>query len=131
MITIPKELNWVDKRAACAIATVFNQLCNGITADVEAANSARQLSEIDRFSAAMHSTGTVIFVGRPNRTPRARVIVGVVDDRIEVHQEWDGGNWNVTVGLNEEGRCILWLDGKEMEQWQFRKKALEELFFGD
>ena len=131
MKAIPKELNWVDKRAACTLATVFNQLCNGITGDVEAANSARQLEEIDRFSAAMHPSGNAIFVGRLNRTPRARVIVGVLDGHIEVRQEWDEASWRVSVGLNDEGRCILWLDGKELEYWQFRKKALEELLFGD
>jgi len=36
-----------------------------------------------------------------------------------------------TVGLNDEGRCILRLeDMTELEQWQFRKRALESLFFG-
>ena len=64
--------------------------------------------------------------------PRATVIVGIQNDRLTVFQDWDKKSWSASVGLNREGRCILKLeDGTELEQWQFRKKALEGLFFGD
>jgi hypothetical protein len=131
MSAIPQVLNWVEKRAACTVAAVFNQLCDGIIDDVEAINSVRQLDDDDRFSADMHSGGTTIFVGQSNRIPRMRLTIGVASNRIEVRQEWDGVTWFASVGLNDEGRCILRFDDKEWEQWQFRKKALEGLFFGD
>jgi hypothetical protein len=134
MNTVPQELNWVEKRAACTIAQVFNQLCDGITNDVAAYNSIRQLSEGSKFRADMHSSGRTIFVAQPNQIPRARVAIGIVEDRIAVHEEWNGKKWSVTIGLNDEGRCTLRIkfdDEKEagLEQWQFRKKALESLFF--
>jgi hypothetical protein len=132
MNTVPRELDWVEKRAACTVEKVFNQLCDGISSDVEAINTAKQLNEFDLFNAVMHTDGTTMFVGQPNRTPRRRLAIGVVANRIEVRQEWSGGaNWAASVGLNDEGRCILRFDGKECEQWQFRKKTLEGLFFGD
>lgn len=137
MSTVPQELDWVEKRAACIAATVFNQLCDGIVSDVEAVNSTRDLSEFDKFSADMHSSGTTIYVGRPNRIPRVRIAIGIVGDEIGVQQEWAGGlKWSASVGLNDEGRCILKVKddaGKEteLEQWQFRKRALESLFFSE
>jgi hypothetical protein len=131
MSTAPQELNWVEKRASCTIAKVFNQICDGIGTDVEVLNSVRQLSEESQFSVNMHSDGSTIFIGQPNQIPRARVVVGAKANRIVVTQEWDGKEWSATVGLNDDGRCILKLeDGTELEQWQFRKRALEGLFFG-
>ncbi len=133
MSTVPQELNWVEKRAACTVATVFNQLCDAITDDVATFNLVSRLTENDHFQAAMHSSGTMIIVGQPNKVPRLRVLVGILDEKqIAVNQEWNGEKWNATIGLNNEGRCTLRLeDGTELEQWQFRKMALEGLFFGD
>jgi hypothetical protein len=35
-----------------------------------------------------------------------------------------------TITLNNEGRCMLKVDDEELEQWQVRRMALEDLFFG-
>lgn len=132
MSTVPHELNWVEKRAACTVATVFNQLCDGIKTDVEAINAALHLTEENLFQAAMHSDGTTIIVGQLNVIPRKRLYVGTNEGRIQVFQEWDKTKWSATIGLNDEGRCTLRLDSvQELEQWQFRKKALGGLFFGE
>jgi hypothetical protein len=130
MSTIPQKLDWVTMRANCTVAKVFNELCDGIRDDVSAINSTKGLSE-NPFRADLHSNGTTIYVGQVNSLPRKIVAIGVVQDRIEVHQEWNGGErLAVTVGLNDEGRCVLRLeDMTELEQWQFRKRALESLFF--
>jgi hypothetical protein len=131
MNNIPQELDWVTARAACTIGKVFNQICDEIGNDVAKVNSVNQLSGNSQFRADMHSDGSTIFVGQPNLIPRARVIVGVSDKRIVVTEEWSTKTWDATIGLNDEGRCILKLeDGTELEKWQFRKKALEGLFFG-
>jgi hypothetical protein len=37
---------------------------------------------------------------------------------------------NATVALNDEGECTLVVDSKKIKDWQFRKMALEGLFFG-
>ncbi len=133
MNPIPQELNWVEKRFSCTVGKVFNQLCDGIEKDVETFNLVRQLPEHLQFSSDMHSSGSTIYVAQPNQIPRARVSIGITEGRIGVHEEWNGKKWEATIGLNNEGRCILKLlpDGTELEQWQFRKKALEGLFFGD
>lgn len=132
MSTIPTKLNWVEKRAECTVAKVFNEICDGIREDVETLNSVLSLQAPFQFQADMHSSGTTIIVGQPNQVPRKRVFIGIVENRIDVNQEWNNSKWSAATGLNYEGRCILKLaDCKELEQWQFRKKALEGLFFGD
>lgn len=35
-----------------------------------------------------------------------------------------------TITLNNEGRCMLKVDGEELEPWNVRRMALEDLFFG-
>jgi hypothetical protein len=124
-------MDWVVARANCTVAKVFNELCDGIRDDVAAINSSRGLHE-NPFRAELHSSGNTIYIGQVNWLPRKVVAIGVVEDRIKAHQEWNGGEQiAVTVGLNDEGRCILRLeDFTELEHWQFRKRALEPLFFG-
>jgi hypothetical protein len=131
MSTIPRQLDWVTRRADCTVAKVFNELCDAIRDDVIAVNSTKGLHE-NPFRAELHSTGTMIHIGQANNIPRKVVAIGVTQDQIVADQEWNGGEtWKVTVGLNDEGRCTLRLeDGTELEQWQFRKRALEPLFFG-
>jgi hypothetical protein len=132
MSTPPQTLNWVEKRAACTIATVFNELCDGVENDVLVFNTVKALSEQDQYRADMNQGGNAIVVAQPTRIPRKRVIIRADQSEIVVLQEWNGGEqWSTTVGLNDEGRCTLRLsDQTEIEQWQFRKRALEGLFFG-
>lgn len=130
MNIIPQELNWVERRVACTVATVFNELRTGIESDIAAINATKPLSE--QFSANPLQSGMGIVIGQPRRVPNRRVLVALSDHNIEVRHEAKGTNWSAIVGLNNEGRCILRLeDGAELEQWQFRKRALEGLFFGD
>jgi hypothetical protein len=129
---IPRELDWVNQRANCTGAKVFNALCDAVRDDVLAINTAKGLVGNDGFQVDLHTSGTTIFVGQPNRIPRKVAVFGVDQDQILARQDWNGGErWSLTVGLNDEGRCTLRLeDSTELEQWQFRKRVLEPLFFG-
>jgi hypothetical protein len=133
MIQIPQELDWVGSRAACTVSTVFNEICDGIRYDVEIFNRVAGLTGFDIFQAIPDSSGKTMVVGQPNQTPRKRVFIGIKGPKhLSVQQEWDGKGWDASIGLNDEGRCILRLsDGRELERWQFRKKALEGILFGD
>jgi hypothetical protein len=127
---IPIELNWVEKRAACNAGHVFDELCVAIRRDVEAINQARGLKEPAHFSSNLLSDQSTIVVGQPNRNPRVIVRISIVGDSISVSDGSQGFEWSAAVTLNDEGRCILKLDdGTLLEQWQFRKKALDHLFF--
>jgi hypothetical protein len=132
MSTIPQDLNWVQKRATCSAAQMFNELIKGINDDVAVLNSTRNLPTDQRYGADMTRDGTTVAVGQYGTTTRRRVLIGIVGDEIEVRDDTKQSKWRAQVKLNHEGRCMLRLeDGTDLEQWQFRKKALEGLFFGD
>ena len=129
MNTVPQELNWVEKRAACNLAEVFHQLCMEIADDIIAINGMKPKELCFRQDSL--SDGSIV-IGQPMRTPRVTVMIGIVDQEIMVRNQLKREEWSATVGLNDVGRCVLRLrNGSELETWQFRKKALDALFFGD
>ena len=129
---IPTELNWVEARASCTTARMFHELCEGCMVDVAVINSVRKLPPDESFQFSALEGGTTFVVGQLEREPRIVTRVGIVGDMIVVSdQPARGPDWFARVALNNEGRCILRLeDGTELEQWQFRKLALEDLLFG-
>jgi len=129
---IPLELDWVAKRAACTVAQVFNELRTGIENDIATVNATRQLSAEDSFSADLLQNGMGVAIGRPRRVPNKRVLVAISGDSLAVRDEATPAEWSASVALNDQGRCILRLEeGTELEQWQFRMRALQALFFGN
>jgi hypothetical protein len=109
MSTIPQTLNWVEKRAACNVAQVFNQLCDEIIEDTKILNVIKQLSEDDQFAADMHSNGTTIFISVPTKIPRKRLMIGIDKDTIGVKEEWNGGEyWTARVGPEQRRADAFW-----------------------
>src|ERR1700678_872941 len=98
---VPRELDWVEKRAACTIAEVFNQLCVGVANDIIAIN-AMNYKEL-YFKQDSLRDGTIV-IGQPNGTPRVTVSIGIKDQRIVVQDQTAPCEWSVVVGLNDEGR---------------------------
>ena len=131
MATIPQHLDWVAKRAACNVAQVFNEICEGVLSDVKVINEVRKLPPEESFQATFASDGFTLVIGRLGCLPRVVTRINACKDQIIVsHQPASETDWCAEVGLNNEGRCIPRRDGTELEQWQFRKEALESLFFG-
>jgi hypothetical protein len=132
MNNIPKELNWVEKRAACNVGKIFDELCEGIASDVAAINVAKNLHQDFYFVLNSVSIGNAVIVGQLGVNPwpkRVIVRIGIVENEIEVQDGAKNASWRVGIALNNEGRCILRSGDEELEQWQFRKRALESLFF--
>jgi hypothetical protein len=131
MTGVPSELNWVEKRAACSAAQAFNELRKGIKEDVALINSIKKLPSEQEFVVEMGNNGFALCVAHRGPAVGPTVDINLVGSRITVG-DVKSTEWCVEAKLNSEGRCILRLgDGTELEQWQFRKKALEGLFFGD
>lgn len=130
MSTVPQELNWVEKRAACTAERIFPQLVAGITEDVKVRNAAGTDTQ---FAAQLTSTQRVLVIGEIGTwARREKVRIFPNDGKIGVQDEITNMKFSAEVFLNDEGRCKLKMeDGTELEQWQFRRKALEPLFFGD
>lgn len=125
---IPQELNWVEKRAACSTVQVFKELQSGIEGDVAAANKA------NTTPGPLITTPTpdgLAFVVSVKNEVGPRIVFYFASDHIEVKDERHNLKIVASLTLNSNGRCVLKVDGAELEQWQFRKIALESYFFGD
>ena len=130
---IPRELDWVSKRAACSVRTIFKELVEGIENDVISINGTLNEYE-DKFAATMLSDNATIVIGKQGFSRAySRVKVGISDKSIVAVDEAAKNTITATVSLNTEGRCVLRLapDGTQIEQWQFRMMALQSIFFGD
>jgi hypothetical protein len=57
------------------------------------------------------------------------VSFSLADNWIEIQPD-NSPMFKATVGLNDEGECVLDVDGEQRYPWQVRKMALEDLFFG-
>jgi len=122
-------LDWVAKRAACNLAAIYHQLCLEIDNDIIAVNALRDDKEM-HFRRDSLADGSIV-IGQPQRIPRVTVTIGIVDQTILVRNQAAQEQWSAMVGLSNECRCVLRLvqDKSELETWQFRKKALDALFF--
>ena len=123
------SLDWVKARAACSIAVVFKELELGAREDVD---SFHEAAPNDRTLAVVTSEkGNRFSVTRSGDT-QLSVDFALTGGRITAtdarRPKW---SVNATLTLNDAGECRLLVDGKELEQWQFRRKALESLFFGE
>lgn len=133
MITIPQQLDWVAKRAQCTAAGVFKDLWDAVRGDVDAINTARELTGLSVFKAKMVRPDEMSVC--QTDVPLAPItLFSLSGDRIVVTPGLAGREpWSARVGLNDQGRCTLRFEvGSEkieLEQWQFRKRALEEIFF--
>jgi len=123
-----EDFDWVKARAACSIAVVFKELQMGVKADVEIANAlpgregqfkVADGGDSDHFAVVRDqprgNTDSVEFVRSGGRITAAH-------SRTKAKVE-------ATLTLNDDGECRLKVNGKEVGQWQFRRKALEDLFF--
>jgi hypothetical protein len=129
MEKVPYELDWVKKRAACSLKQVFSELHRGVIEDVKDANDISPLStRRTPFEVTVGRAGEDFTVQR-GESVRPVVTFLILGDHISISTNASSEKWEFTVGLNDEGRCLLRQNGQEYEQWQVRKMALEGLFF--
>jgi hypothetical protein len=122
------NFNWIKARADCSVAQVFKQLELGARNDVEAANEQRKSEEHHVFSVSAEPGRFSVVRGSRNVHPvsvdfslEGEEIAACVGNEIKL---------TATITLNNEGRCMLKVNDEELEQWQVRRTALEDLFFG-
>lgn len=125
---MPENFNWVQARNECSLAQVFQQLYNDVIGDVEERKALPSRDAQLTFS---------VTTGKGNFSV-VRAINGSIPDsvnfvlsRSEIIAQDDRNTFmlKATITLNNEGRCRLKVGDDELEQWQFRRKALEKLFF--
>jgi hypothetical protein len=127
------EFNWVTARNACSLGNVFEKLKLDVQSDVEERQKLRQplpLPEIG-FDHGFVFTSNSRGFSASLKTGRLQYssIFALKEDHILVTDEEGEELLKATVTLNNERECRLVVGNEEMEGWQFRKKALEGVFF--
>lgn len=120
---VREDSNWVKARAACSIPKVFAQLETAVKADVEARNEVG--AEMGRF--VMRSARESFTVLREDAA--GVTSVEFTHDNSSIQVQGKGVNMQAMLTLTDDEVCKFLVDGQELDGWQFRRRALEALFF--
>ncbi len=120
--------NWVNRRNECSYVSVFRDLRVGIENDVKARNDqlGRQGFVVKTVSASEHAERF-----RVERAGQSAIDFSFDKAAIYVHGTSIEDVTIATLALNDDGDCRLnYKTEKGLQLWQFRKRTLEDLFFG-
>ena len=122
-----EELDWVTQRSECSLSVIFEKLKTQIQADVKTRNSMRP--ELAPYIFNISVKGDTIIVTADSNRPYMAVQFELSGKSIVVKNKRDEVMAEATLTLNDRGECKLKVASQEQELWQFRRKALEDLFF--
>jgi hypothetical protein len=129
----PETFNWVKARAECSVHSIFKALEQGVREDVKEVEAVLDPRSRVQFSVVASSRQfSVMRVDDPITAVGISVDFRQAQGEITVHSVTNDGEkelFRATLTLNHEGRCKLQVKDAELEQWQFRRMALEKLFF--
>jgi hypothetical protein len=127
MIDEKSEFQWVNARSACSPDRVFQTLKAEVQRDVEERKAIPNDANAHRFYfEPLGDTFTAGLEGESTRT----VTFSQDADKIVATNSSGIALFNATLTINNEGQCRLKYRDVEYTNWQLRKMALEELFFG-
>ena len=120
-----EDFNWVEKRCACSVADVFIALIKEVEIDTATRHAQSAGLQVGfRFQ----SYGNRKFVVYRSSMDHSTEVEFVCKDK-GIHAKGNKLNLVATVGINDQGECRLRIGEEELENWQFRKRVLEALFF--
>lgn len=122
------EFDWVTARANCSIGLLFEQLKVQVEKDI-AARQARTQGPPFYYSFRFKFENDAIIALVEGHKIHESVTFRLSNQAIEVMGKDGELLFSATATLNNDGDCRLRVNGEELELWQFRKKALEDLLF--
>ena len=124
------DFDWVTAQAECTLGRVFEALQASVKNDVERRNALSKPGDPHRFFFTAHPEEPrrfeVVRDGPPRRT---KVIFTISEDAINVLSE-ERLRFRIRPALNPSGICRLHVEGNERFEWEIRRTALWQLFFG-
>jgi hypothetical protein len=131
------NFDWVTARAKCSASEVYRDFLLQIKRDVEIRNGALSGKERKHkvnftFNGGYKPTSVVVAAQKGGcylaEMRLAHAIFTKIPEGISV-EYIDGKTIAGLLTLSQEGECRLKVDGVEYSFWQFRKLALEPVFF--
>ena len=123
------EFDWVTARAKCSVANLFEALKLEVKQDVEIREAL--CAKGSHYGFDFVAEGKMFSAIVQGNKIHHAVTFSLEDQLISVRNENDAVMFRAVPTLNDDGRCLLKVGDKEYELWQFRKKALESLFFSE
>ena len=131
----PADFNWVEARSKCRTKDAFETLYEDVKRDVAAAEliAARSIKyEIGRSSERSFFVKQIENIG--GFQAQRSVRFDRKSDSIEVSSHFVSGtvpppDLSASPELSEDGDPCYRVDGEQKEPWQFRRKALDPVFF--
>lgn len=123
------DFDWVKARGECSLVAAFIRLEKSTQEDVDAAN---QLFEKMRRKFAVITHDENSFSVYEDVQPKRHFTFKLSESHISVVKRRDGRDnvlFSATLTIDKDKQCRFLLGSEELEEWQFRKKALEPLFF--
>lgn len=121
------DFDWVAELAACSPVKIFQTLKLQVKEDVKTRQAVRLPDSPYGFSVAEHNSTFTVSL-ESNRV-HEQVTFNLTETGISISDANGNETMIATLTLNDEGKCRLSINGRERELWQFRKMALEKLFF--
>ena len=132
-----ENFNWVEARAECSVMKVFKRLAFGIKADLDTINriqgeAARDSHNPPDRNLEVNASDARIEITRTIKSQTMNSVEFVREkSSIRVTSDFSGGpKFLASPSLSTDGHCVAIVDGCELELWNVRRKALDELFFG-
>jgi hypothetical protein len=123
-----QEFDWVTARHECSLGLMFFRLQKGAEKDVEARNKLRIAGEPGTWHVQLQESGHFIAY-RESVIPFRAVEFDLTQTSIVIRDHEGKWDFVATITLNDLGECMLLVDGKQLYEWQVRKRALEALLF--
>jgi hypothetical protein len=121
------KFNWVTERSSCSLPNVFKKLRLQIEEDVKTRNALRPNNSPYEFSVT--EKGDDVAVLLKTKDVQRSVTFTLREHAIVVRDDKDNPMFDVTLTFNEEGECKLNVGERELDFWQVRRMALEDLLF--
>jgi hypothetical protein len=121
------KFNWVTQRSQCSFPNVFKDLRLQVEEDVKTRNALRPNNAPYQFSVA--DAGDGFTVGLEAGDFHKSVLFSLAEHAIVVKDDAGNPMFEVTLTFNDAGECRLHVQDKELESWQVRRMALEDLLF--
>jgi hypothetical protein len=122
------KFDWVTARSECSLPKVFKELRLQVEDDVKTRNALRPDNSPYEFSVAENGPDFTVTLeaGDVHRS----VTFSLAEHAISVRDDKGDQMFEVTLTFDDEGKCRLNVSKNQIDLWQVRRRALEQLLFG-